>query len=193
MALRSAALLSVGLLLLLAHGVFPTKGTFVGMYLCVYESKKCMGMIFICIQVQHLFLSGWLWRTTCPTWAPSPTLALWWKGGCCSELWGDCRKLSQALGKSTHEILFIILLKEKRMVTHFCFLKTLLLQRGALTLCVSFTVKEHPDFGPFLESVNGVAGDDNEHTYWEILSESSGDYTTLNVGEYPPQISPRNT
>ncbi|KAM4544504.1 cobalamin binding intrinsic factor-like isoform 1-T2 [Odontesthes bonariensis] len=45
-----------------------------------------------------------------------------------------------------------------------------------------FTVKEHPDFGPFLESVNGVAGDENENTYWELLSESYGEYTRLDVG-----------
>lgn len=52
-------------------------------------------------------------------------------------------------------------------------------------MCVaSFTVKEHPDFGPFLESVNGVSGDEHEHTYWEILSESSGEFTKLDVGEF---------
>ncbi|KAI3373590.1 hypothetical protein L3Q82_022187 [Scortum barcoo] len=45
-----------------------------------------------------------------------------------------------------------------------------------------FTVKEHPDFGPMLESVNGVAGSDRERTYWEILSESSGEYNRLAVG-----------
>lgn len=45
-----------------------------------------------------------------------------------------------------------------------------------------FTVKEDPDFGPFLESVNGVAG--NEQTYWEILSESSGEHRRLDVGEF---------
>uniref|UniRef100_A0A3Q2NTU9 Uncharacterized protein n=1 Tax=Fundulus heteroclitus TaxID=8078 RepID=A0A3Q2NTU9_FUNHE len=45
-----------------------------------------------------------------------------------------------------------------------------------------FTVKEDPDFGVFLESVNGVAGDQHRHTYWEILSENSGEYTRLDVG-----------
>ncbi|XP_075887633.1 transcobalamin-1-like [Nelusetta ayraudi] len=45
-----------------------------------------------------------------------------------------------------------------------------------------FTVKEDPDFGPFLESVNGVAGNEHEQTYWEILSESSGEYARLDVG-----------
>lgn len=47
-----------------------------------------------------------------------------------------------------------------------------------------FTVKEDPDFGLFLESVNGVAGNEQKQTYWEILSESSGEYTRLDVGEF---------
>lgn len=56
------------------------------------------------------------------------------------------------------------------------------------TLCIGrFTVKEDPDFGLLLESVNGVAGSEREQTYWEILSESSGEYTRLGVGEFPPQ------
>uniref|UniRef100_A0A3Q2CXG8 Uncharacterized protein n=1 Tax=Cyprinodon variegatus TaxID=28743 RepID=A0A3Q2CXG8_CYPVA len=45
-----------------------------------------------------------------------------------------------------------------------------------------FTVKDHPDFGVFLQSVNGVAGDEHKQTYWEILSENSGEYTRLDVG-----------
>uniref|UniRef100_A0A096M6N2 Uncharacterized protein n=1 Tax=Poecilia formosa TaxID=48698 RepID=A0A096M6N2_POEFO len=45
-----------------------------------------------------------------------------------------------------------------------------------------FTVKVDPNFGLFLESVNGVAGDENEQTYWEILTENSGEYTRLDVG-----------
>ncbi|MED6289371.1 hypothetical protein CHARACLAT_002081 [Characodon lateralis] len=45
-----------------------------------------------------------------------------------------------------------------------------------------FTVMEDPDFGVFLESVNGVAGDEHKQTYWEILSENSGEHTRLDVG-----------
>uniref|UniRef100_A0A8P4GME4 DUF4430 domain-containing protein n=1 Tax=Dicentrarchus labrax TaxID=13489 RepID=A0A8P4GME4_DICLA len=45
-----------------------------------------------------------------------------------------------------------------------------------------FTVKEDPDFGLLLESVNGVAGSEREQTYWEILLESSGEYSRLDVG-----------
>ncbi|XP_072230807.1 cobalamin binding intrinsic factor-like [Leuresthes tenuis] len=54
-----------------------------------------------------------------------------------------------------------------------------------------FTVTEHPDFGPFLESVNGVAGEDSKNTFWEILSESSGEYTRLDVGIgcYTPKVN----
>lgn len=52
------------------------------------------------------------------------------------------------------------------------------------TVFFRFTVKEDPNFGLLLESVNGVAGSEQEQTYWEILSESSGEYSRLDVGEY---------
>lgn len=48
-------------------------------------------------------------------------------------------------------------------------------------------MKEDKNFGLLLESVNGVAGNEREQTYWEILSESSGEYVRLDVGECPPQ------
>ena len=55
-------------------------------------------------------------------------------------------------------------------------------------MCVArFKVVVDPNYGLFLESVNGVAGNKLKHTYWEILSESSGEYTRLDVGEYPHQ------
>lgn len=82
-------------------------------YICVFMNQTMHGYDFW-MQVQHLFPSSWLWRTTCSTWGLSPTPALWWRGECCSELWGGCRKLSRALGKSTHEILFITLFKKKK-------------------------------------------------------------------------------
>lgn len=55
---------------------------------------------------------------------------------------------------------------------------------SCLCVCCRFTVKEDPDFGLFLESVNGVAGNEHQQTYWEILSESSGEYKRLDVGEF---------
>lgn len=55
------------------------------------------------------------------------------------------------------------------------------------SVCITrFTVKQDPDFGLFLESVNGVAGNEREQTYWEILSENSGEYNRLDVGEFSP-------
>uniref|UniRef100_A0A671V0L7 Transcobalamin-like C-terminal domain-containing protein n=1 Tax=Sparus aurata TaxID=8175 RepID=A0A671V0L7_SPAAU len=33
----------------------------------------------------------------------------------------------------------------------------------------TFTYKEDPNYGPFLQSVNGLAGSNEERTYWELL------------------------
>uniref|UniRef100_A0A3B4C6T1 Uncharacterized protein n=1 Tax=Pygocentrus nattereri TaxID=42514 RepID=A0A3B4C6T1_PYGNA len=45
-----------------------------------------------------------------------------------------------------------------------------------------FTVTVDPNFGLFLESVNGVAGSDAKHKYWQILSDHNGTVTVLDVG-----------
>uniref|UniRef100_A0A8B9HM42 DUF4430 domain-containing protein n=1 Tax=Astyanax mexicanus TaxID=7994 RepID=A0A8B9HM42_ASTMX len=45
-----------------------------------------------------------------------------------------------------------------------------------------FTVKIDPNLGLYLESVNGVAGSEAKHTYWQILSEHDGTVTKLDVG-----------
>ncbi|XP_066565116.1 transcobalamin-1 [Amia ocellicauda] len=42
-----------------------------------------------------------------------------------------------------------------------------------------FKTKEDPNYGPFLVSVNGVAGSNTDHTYWELLKAPN---TPLDVG-----------
>ena len=44
---------------------------------------------------------------------------------------------------------------------------------------------EDPDFGYYLESVNGVAGSKSDYTYWQILADINGDPIPIDVGEYP--------
>ncbi|KAI1893786.1 hypothetical protein AGOR_G00127250 [Albula goreensis] len=36
-----------------------------------------------------------------------------------------------------------------------------------------FTFTEDRNYGPYLVSVNGVAGNNEDHTYWELLAESA--------------------
>lgn len=48
-------------------------------------------------------------------------------------------------------------------------------------------LRPDPGFGLFLESVNGVAGSVHEQTYWEILSENSGECRRIDLGEFHPQ------
>ena len=40
------------------------------------------------------------------------------------------------------------------------------------------------DYGPFLESVNGLAGNTTEHTYWQVLARTmDGKIMPTDVGE----------
>ncbi|KAG5284112.1 hypothetical protein AALO_G00023090 [Alosa alosa] len=45
-----------------------------------------------------------------------------------------------------------------------------------------FTGTEDPDYGFYLESVNGVAGSESDHTYWQILTDVHGSPTPIDVG-----------
>ncbi|KAL2094982.1 hypothetical protein ACEWY4_009701 [Coilia grayii] len=46
----------------------------------------------------------------------------------------------------------------------------------------TFTGSENPDFGVFIESVNNVAGNFTDRTFWQILSNKSGTPTPTPVG-----------
>ncbi|MEQ2289649.1 hypothetical protein AMECASPLE_035351, partial [Ameca splendens] len=46
-----------------------------------------------------------------------------------------------------------------------------------------FTYSDDPRYGPFLESVNGLAGNPEDHTYWELLVKvPDGSIIRPNVG-----------
>lgn len=48
---------------------------------------------------------------------------------------------------------------------------------------------EDPNYGPYLESVNGVAGNDKDHTYWELLVKTpEGKIIMPNVGKSTVKI-----
>ncbi|KAG7480147.1 hypothetical protein JOB18_044518 [Solea senegalensis] len=52
-----------------------------------------------------------------------------------------------------------------------------------------FTYRDDPDYGPYLESVNGLAGDDKQRTYWELLVETPDGKTIrpeVGIGCYIP-------
>ncbi|XP_061593303.1 transcobalamin-1-like [Cololabis saira] len=47
----------------------------------------------------------------------------------------------------------------------------------------TFTYTEDPNYGPFLESVNGVYGNKEEQTYWQLLEkEPNKEPVPLSVG-----------
>ncbi|XP_051748583.1 transcobalamin beta b [Ctenopharyngodon idella] len=50
------------------------------------------------------------------------------------------------------------------------------------TQSFSFTYSISKSYGIFLESVNGLAGSTEKHTYWELLSKKGKTITRLNVG-----------
>uniref|UniRef100_A0A4W5P260 Transcobalamin-like C-terminal domain-containing protein n=2 Tax=Hucho hucho TaxID=62062 RepID=A0A4W5P260_9TELE len=59
----------------------------------------------------------------------------------------------------------------------------------------NFTYTEDRNYGPFLVSVNGVAGNNTENTFWEILVQTGGNGTTITpdvgIGCYIPEPNDR--
>ncbi|CAB1348541.1 unnamed protein product, partial [Coregonus sp. 'balchen'] len=59
----------------------------------------------------------------------------------------------------------------------------------------NFTYTEDPNYGPFLVSVNGVAGNNTENTFWELLVQTGGNGTTITpnvgIGCYIPERNDR--
>ncbi|KAL3057771.1 hypothetical protein OYC64_008095 [Pagothenia borchgrevinki] len=45
-----------------------------------------------------------------------------------------------------------------------------------------FTYTEDPNYGPYLQSVNGLKGSTKDRTYWELLVKKANETITLNVG-----------
>ncbi|CAB1458491.1 unnamed protein product [Pleuronectes platessa] len=53
-----------------------------------------------------------------------------------------------------------------------------------------FTYREDPNYGPFLESVNGLAGSQEDHTYWEVFVQFPNNTiiaTDVGIGCYIPK------
>ncbi|KAJ4935470.1 hypothetical protein JOQ06_017003, partial [Pogonophryne albipinna] len=45
-----------------------------------------------------------------------------------------------------------------------------------------FTYTEDPNYGPYLQSVNGLNGSTKDRTYWELLVKKANETIRLNVG-----------
>lgn len=53
-----------------------------------------------------------------------------------------------------------------------------------------FTYTEDPNYGPYLKSVNGLAGSDKDRTYWELFVKTpDGKIIRPNVGESTRKIA----
>ncbi|CAL8299963.1 unnamed protein product [Lota lota] len=56
----------------------------------------------------------------------------------------------------------------------------------------NFTYSENIDYGAFLESVNGVFGNNQDHTYWELLVQTANNIiisADVGISCYIPQAN----
>ncbi|KAF3847226.1 hypothetical protein F7725_020254 [Dissostichus mawsoni] len=100
---------------------------------------------------------------------------------CCGIPSGSLRKSMRSQAACRARIK--ILLKAGRdCVTPFSILVSNSVTNAPNKTYSTFTYTEDPNYGPYLQSVNGLKGNTKDRTYWELLVEKANETVSLNVG-----------